>query len=34
MHKANILKALTGLFLETGRELAKQVQGPRSTSTP
>ena len=27
VHKANVLKALTGLFLETGREVAKQYEG-------
>ncbi|MEI9986882.1 MAG: isocitrate/isopropylmalate family dehydrogenase [Aliidongia sp.] len=27
VHKANVLKALTGLFLETGREVAKEYQG-------
>src|SRR3974377_1120986 len=27
VHKANVLKALTGLFLETGREVAKEVEG-------
>jgi isocitrate dehydrogenase (NAD+) len=27
VHKANILKALTGLFLDTAREVAKQYQG-------
>jgi len=27
VHKANVLKALTGLFLETGREVAKEYEG-------
>ena len=27
VHKANVLKALTGLFLEAGRDVAKQYQG-------
>ena len=27
VHKANVLKALTGLFLETGREIAKEYEG-------
>jgi isocitrate dehydrogenase (NAD+) len=27
VHKANVLKALTGLFLETGREVAKKYEG-------
>jgi len=27
VHKANVLKALTGLFLETGREVAKRYEG-------
>ena len=27
VHKANVLKALTGLFLEIGREVAKQYEG-------
>ena len=27
MHKANILKALTGLFLETAREVGKRYEG-------
>ena len=27
VHKANVLKALTGLFLETGREVAKKYAG-------
>ena len=27
VHKANVLKALTGLFLEVGREIAKEYQG-------
>jgi isocitrate dehydrogenase (NAD+) len=27
VHKANVLKALTGLFLETGREVAKEYAG-------
>ncbi|MBV8456270.1 MAG: NAD-dependent isocitrate dehydrogenase [Acetobacteraceae bacterium] len=27
VHKANVLKALTGLFLEAGREVAKSYQG-------
>ena len=27
VHKANVLKALTGLFLETGREVAKEFEG-------
>jgi len=27
VHKANVLKALTGLFLEAGREVAKQYEG-------
>jgi isocitrate dehydrogenase (NAD+) len=27
VHKANVLKVLTGLFLETGREVAKQYHG-------
>ena len=27
VHKANVLKALTGLFLDTGRELARQYEG-------
>jgi len=26
VHKANVLKALTGLFLETGREVAKEYE--------
>ena len=27
VHKANVLKALTGLFLETGKEVAKKYEG-------
>ncbi|WP_020493686.1 isocitrate/isopropylmalate dehydrogenase family protein [Methylobacterium sp. WSM2598] len=27
VHKANVLKALTGLFLEAGREIAKEYEG-------
>ena len=27
VHKANVLKALTGLFLDTGREIAKKYEG-------
>jgi len=27
VHKANVLKALTGLFLETGRDVAKKYEG-------
>src|SRR5580693_4031276 len=27
VHKANVLKALTGLFLETGRQIAKEYEG-------
>src|SRR3954453_2834237 len=27
VHKANVLKALTGLFLEAGREVAKEYEG-------
>jgi len=27
VHKANVLKALTGVFLETGREVAKEYEG-------
>jgi isocitrate dehydrogenase (NAD+) len=27
VHKANVLKALTGVFLETGREIAKGYEG-------
>jgi len=27
VHKANVLKALTGLFLDTGREVAKKYEG-------
>jgi isocitrate dehydrogenase (NAD+) len=27
VHKANVLKALTGLFLDTGKEVAKKYQG-------
>ncbi|HYZ31849.1 MAG TPA: isocitrate/isopropylmalate family dehydrogenase [Crenalkalicoccus sp.] len=27
VHKANVLKALTGLFLETGREVAREYEG-------
>jgi isocitrate dehydrogenase (NAD+) len=27
VHKANVLKALTGLFLDTGREVAKRYEG-------
>ena len=27
VHKANVLKALTGLFLETGREVAREFEG-------
>jgi isocitrate dehydrogenase (NAD+) len=27
VHKANVLKALTGLFLETGKEVAKRYEG-------
>ncbi len=27
VHKANVLKALTGVFLETGREMAKEYEG-------
>ena len=27
MHKANVLKALTGLFLDAGREVAKKYEG-------
>ena len=27
VHKANVLKAVTGLFLEVGREIAKEYQG-------
>ena len=27
MHKANVLKALTGVFLETGRQIAAEYQG-------
>jgi isocitrate dehydrogenase (NAD+) len=27
VHKANVLKALTGLFLETGRDVAKEYEG-------
>ena len=27
MHKANVLKALTGIFLEAGREVAKKYEG-------
>ena len=27
VHKANVLKALTGLFLETGRDVAKRYEG-------
>jgi len=27
VHKANVLKALTGIFLDTGREVAKQYEG-------
>jgi len=27
VHKANVLKALTGLFLDTGKEVAKQYEG-------
>ena len=27
VHKANVLKALTGLFLETGREVARKYEG-------
>ena len=27
VHKANVLKALTGIFLETAREVAKKYEG-------
>ena len=27
VHKANVLKALTGLFLQAGREIAKEYEG-------
>ena len=27
VHKANVLKALTGLFLEAGREIAREYEG-------
>ena len=28
VHKANVLKALTGIFLEAGREIAQGIRGP------